>query len=542
VTATLEPGAGRGNGRLLPGPDDGPAPDVPTGQLSHKELAGLTPAEQRTREIAIRPHPGDVALHGRPAGTELAAPEQPTTPQVPAGATGPGAPTKLPSHDLPVLEAYRGVAALMVLVTHVGFTSAAGVQGPWAGWLSRLDFGVTLFFLLSGFLLFRPFVQAAYATRPPVAVRSYLRRRYIRIYPAFLLTVVGVYALSPRARAQPESLWIQTIFMVQNYLTAFAQQLDGMVQMWSLVVEVSFYLTLPVLAWLCLGRGTTMARAHGLVPDADQPLTRRAAKARRRSTRRRIGSVFSLPENVRPHRPAIVLALFFAGSLAWRFGYHITSEGYGRELLWLPAFLDWFTAGMFLAWLRERPTPVPEALRNLAQAPGVCLCLGLAGYWLTTTKGLGGPFDLTGATAAQGMLKHITFSVVATLLLLPAIFGEPGAGWRKWALSPVMRWLGQISFGVFLWHPILMETIRRILGLTVFGGGFWVTLVLTLIVSLIAGTLSWRYVEEPAQRRFRNGFRSGPVGAREPTAFSRLPIARVPLPLLRRRPQPADAQ
>jgi len=79
-----------------------------------------------------------------------------------------------PRHDLPVLEAFRGLAAIMVVFTHVGFISGAGMAGAWAGWLSRLDFGVALFFLLSGFLLFRPFVQAAYDRRPRVEVRSYL--------------------------------------------------------------------------------------------------------------------------------------------------------------------------------------------------------------------------------------------------------------------------------------------------------------------------------------------------------------------------------
>ena len=91
-----------------------------------------------------------------------------TTARGPAHAADPGAEatvssevSNLPKHDLPVLEAYRGIAALMVVLTHVGFFSGLGVVGPWAGWLSRLDFGVTLFFLLSGFLLFRPYALAA---------------------------------------------------------------------------------------------------------------------------------------------------------------------------------------------------------------------------------------------------------------------------------------------------------------------------------------------------------------------------------------------
>jgi len=52
-----------------------------------------------------------------------------------------------------------------------------------------------------------------------------------------------------------------------------------------------------------------------------------------------------------------------------------------------------------------------------------------------------------------------------------------------------------------------MDAIRSLLGLDAFAGGFWITLVLTLAASLIAGTLSWKYVEEPAPRRWRTGRR-----------------------------------
>jgi peptidoglycan/LPS O-acetylase OafA/YrhL len=450
-----------------------------------------------------------------------------------------------PRHDLPVLEAYRGVAALMVVVTHVGFSSGAGVSGTWAGWLSRLDFGVALFFLLSGFLLFRPFVQAAYGYRPPVRVFDYLRRRYVRLYPAFLLVLVGVYVLLPASRDKPESLWVQTFFMVQNYFTAFGQQLDGLVQTWSLVIEVSFYVSLPLLALLVLGRGSRLSRAGQPAEDTPEaPLTRRAAKARAKRAsspkRRRLSTLFTLPPHLQPYRPLIVLGVLFAGSTAWRLGYMITSEGFGRELLWLPAFIDWFVVGMALAWLRERPFPVPEVLRYLANTPGVCLCMALALYWLTTTK-LGGPYDLVGATTGEGVFKHFTYAVTAALLMLPGVLGDPTAEWRRHAVSPVMRWLGQISYGVFLWHPLLMERIRDALNYPVFAGGFWVTLVLTLISSLAVGTLSWRLIEEPAQRRFRNGLRRS--AARPPRQTSELTKTRWGsrlIPRLRGRRTPAE--
>jgi peptidoglycan/LPS O-acetylase OafA/YrhL len=441
-------------------------------------------------------------------------------------ATGRSDPS-LPRHDLPVLEGIRGIAAVMVVITHVGFYSGAGVHGPWSGWLSRLDLSVAIFFVLSGFLLFRSFVLAHYGVRPPVGTRSYLRRRFVRIYPAFLVVLVVNWCLTPLARQDSLTLWVQTVFLVQNYSTSFTSQLDGLVQIWSLVVEVSFYVTLPLLAWLVLGprtastpvrtdvrhdqplRAPTAPTAPAAPP---RPLTRREARAAEAASqasvvRRVVRAQPAAPvrasrsEIWAARRPGLVLALFVVLAVLWRAYFTLHSDGLGPQLLWLPAFLDWFAAGMAMAWLRERPTPVPQQVRTLADSPGVCWSLALALYWLATTR-LAGPYGLEGATASAGLLKHLIYIVITVLMLLPAMFGARSAGWRRAAIHPVMTWLGQISFGVFLWHPMLMEALRRLLGMAAFTGGFWITLVLTLTLSLAAGTLSWRYLEEPVQRRW----------------------------------------
>jgi peptidoglycan/LPS O-acetylase OafA/YrhL len=397
--------------------------------------------------------------------------------------------------------------------------------GAWAGWLSRLDFGVTLFFLLSGFLLFRPFVQAAYGRRPAVPVGSYLRRRYVRIYPAFLTVLFFDYLITPGARAASGELWWETVFMVQNYTVNFLNQLPGLVQTWSLAVELSFYLALPLLARFVLGRGTSAADAStraaalraGQRTRTPTEIRQEALARDRRPLYNRLLAARPWPVEIPALRPGLLITAMVLFSMGWRIYFMWSPGGLDNQLLWLPAFLDWFGAGMAMAWLSERDAPVPRLLREIAGSTGACWSLALAGFWLTTTK-LAGPYGLDGPSPREAMFKHLAYLIVAILVLLPAVFGDPRAPWRAIAGNRFFSWLGRISFGLFLWHPMLMEAIRRMLRMGQIGGSFWLTVTLTLLAGSLAGTLSWRFIEDPLQRRWRNGFRSG---HREPAPSNR---------------------
>ncbi len=131
---------------------------------------------------------------------------------------------------VPALDGLRAVAAGAVLLTHVAFRTGQTQAGAGGAVLARLDVGVAVFFVLSGFLLYP-------ATRP---VRRYALRRAARILPAYwvLLAVVAVIGSVPAA------YW----WLGQGYRT---EPLAGaLTQTWSLVPEVAFYAVLPGLVWL----------------------------------------------------------------------------------------------------------------------------------------------------------------------------------------------------------------------------------------------------------------------------------------------------
>src|SRR4051794_41542872 len=85
----------------------------------------------------------------------------------------------------PLLDPLRAVAALCIVVTHTAAYSHFNSLNPLGAWTARLDCGVAIFFVLSGFLLYRPFVAARLGGRPGPSVGRYARRRLLRIIPAY---------------------------------------------------------------------------------------------------------------------------------------------------------------------------------------------------------------------------------------------------------------------------------------------------------------------------------------------------------------------
>ncbi|RZI80656.1 MAG: acyltransferase, partial [Microbacterium sp.] len=147
----------------------------------------------------------------------------------------------------PGLDTVRALAALAVLATHTSFWAGFYPQGLLGAMTARLDIGVAVFFVLSGFLLGQPFLAAtADGTTPPRAGR-YLWKRFLRIVPLYVVTVVVALLALPENDAAGPSTWIRQLTLTQVYPPA--DLVAGLTHMWSLCVEVAFYLALPLLLW-----------------------------------------------------------------------------------------------------------------------------------------------------------------------------------------------------------------------------------------------------------------------------------------------------
>lgn len=352
------------------------------------------------------------------------------------------------------IDGLRGLAAGSVLVYHAWLYKAGTdpVSSRRDGWvdgaLHELRLGLVLFFVLSGFLLFSPWVRAAIEHGRAPRLRAYALRRVGRILPAYYLALVGSIALlwphdgSPGVRLPPAGdLWLFGVFG-QNLQASTLLKLDP--PMWTLAVEATFYAVLPLLGWLALRRAATIS------PRA---------------------------------RLLAVSALFFAVGVAFN-AWLVANPGLDAYILskQLPAFATYFAVGMAVAVLaHDRVVP--------ARARGALLLAGAAavvvGAWWAADFGAlddRRQWRDTGAALGFGLIVLATWCA--------------GTRQRILAWTPLSG-LGRLSYGVYLWHVPLMVFLRAVGALP---SSTAAAALVALVPTLVIAGASWRWVELPAQR------------------------------------------
>lgn len=368
-----------------------------------------------------------------------------------------------PATTFPALDTLRFVGALAVLTTHVAFWAGDyTVGGAWGTLLARLDVGVALFFVLSGFLLSRPWLARSLDRRPAPATGHYLWKRALRILPLYVITAVLALALIGDNAGRSAGQWVTTLLM----LDTFADSPDpaGLTHMWSLAVEVSFYLVLPLLMLLALGRGGFRAGRLGLVLGAMVAVT----------------CWWHLDGAAR------------AGSLT------------GNPLQWLPAYLAWFALGIGLAAVHElhtrgRHPRLTAPLVALGRQPGVCWALA-AGLLLVSATPLAGPSMLAAPTAAESLTKSLLYAVIGLLVVVTGVYAPAGGGYLRVMTHPWARHLGVISYGLFALHLPVLHLVMHVTGWTLFQVDLVPLWALTLVSSLVVAEVAYRVVERPALR------------------------------------------
>ena len=349
---------------------------------------------------------------------------------------------------VPALTGVRALAAILVLATHAAYTTGKYTHGYLGVVYSRMEIGVPIFFVLSGFLLFGPWVRAAVAGTAEPSLSRYARHRVRRIMPAYVVTVLAAYLIYHFREAGPNpghsvngllrNLTLTQIY-TDSYLYSHLHQ--GLTQMWSLAVEVAFYLVLPGLAYLLL--------------------------------------VLLCRRRWRPGLLLVGLAGLALISPAWMVLVHETEILPDGASLWLPGYLAWFIGGMMLTVL---------AAMGVRSYWFIAIPLATVCYFIAATPIAGEP--TTSPTGlAQAVVKIAFYAVIATLVVAPLALGDRGCYTRLLASRP-MVWLGEISYEIFLVHLVVMEvSMTVVLHWIVYTGNtatlFAVTMALSIPVAWV---------------------------------------------------------
>jgi peptidoglycan/LPS O-acetylase OafA/YrhL len=397
----------------------------------------------------------------------------------PAVAPPPGNPR------FPLFDSLRGLAVLAVVVYHAFVvTGALNRRGIGDAVAVLGGTGPILFFAISGFLLYRPWVAARAAAAPAPRTLRYARRRALRILPAywFALTALAVF---PGIAGVFSADWWRYYLFLQLYDQDTLGL--GIPVAWTLCVEVTFYLGLPLWA-LALRRVRLGAGPHAWL---------------------------------RGELAALAL-LGGAGALVQiAAGRQELSQLAAQSLL---GQSTWFALGMALA-VASVAEPHPERrwrpLRVAIERPTLCWVAAAAAFvaLVLVRSQPGGLFGIVVALRTEQPFAKLCADIVLTavlltLVLLPATFEGRGGGMPRRVLATApLALLGLISYGVYLWHLTIAELLGlpslpprfQAAGLDLSGripnGATPVVLVLTLALSCAVAAASYRFVELPFLRR-----------------------------------------
>ena len=414
---------------------------------------------------------------GRPGGghpvTALIESVETPLDQPPVIGSGPEAAAPRRPPRFPAFDGLRAIAAVTVVVVHVAFVSGLTPKNP-AGvgmYTARLEIGVSVFFLISGFLLYRPFVVAHLAGAPKPRTGAFWLRRLLRIVPAYwlvLFVTTSIFRTGPGDRAG---------------------RMEGLRIALPLPADL-----LPLPGPEGDLRGLVPLRGDDLLPL--HPPLRRPARPTPGPPHRPADPP---PRAGRPGRPGGRSASPGAFTVLQFQSHH--SPYFRLATVWLPAYLDLFALGMGLAvvsaWMHHRDHE-PGWLGS-RWFPWVAWACALACFW--GVSHIGSPVIPVYFESDLDLARQTLYSLFAFFLLLPAVFGPQGRGLiRRFLQWWPMASLGVISYGIYLWH----ETwIYQILGqghYHDFNLEFWAFFLAVLGLSIISASLSYFIVEKPALR------------------------------------------
>jgi peptidoglycan/LPS O-acetylase OafA/YrhL len=357
-------------------------------------------------------------------------------------------------------DIFRGIAALLVFLFHfwVLFFEQQLFSGDFffGSFFEAGHIGVDIFFVISGFLVF---LSLVYST----SIKEYLKRRFWRIVPFALFFIAVLFII----RQEFDLLsWINLgahIFFTQ---ALFAETYHGFPAMWTLSVEALFYLSLIPLVYC----------------------------TRKKLTHLIFGLIFLTILSFLFRYYIAQQDIFFALSHNSHFETLQIQRIFYTEQLW--GKFDQFALGIFLGiiWIfREKFQKFFTPSRSLS-----IFILGFLGlwFWIDIFANLGGGFReiLFYQVFLHGLIGLCTF-----FLFLGFLFLSSKA--RKFFTPPWLLFLGEISYGVYLWHMPVISQIDK------WGFEGWNAFFPSVFFILLFASCTYFFIEKPFIKNRENTFK-----------------------------------
>ncbi len=342
------------------------------------------------------------------------------------------------------LDGLRAFAMVSVFLFHGALTSPRLAEFA-PKLLAHLDTGVQVFFVLSGFLIYRPFVSAHLAGESIPSLRQYSVRRAARIFPAYWVAL-GVLVMfgSISVFGSP---W-RHITLTQSYFRDTGGA--GLAVAWTLTVEVTFYVFAPLWSYV----------------------------VRQFRQRPFVTELFGI-------------AVLFGVGLAARLW-----SGWGTPppaVMVLPTSLCTLSAGMLLAVLASESRRDEGLARHLARLGNPARWWWLAAAALFAVE-CALPYGFFRATSSEIMRDQLLRVPIAFLLVVPGVFGDGGTIRRVLQSAP-MVFLGVVSYGIYLWHTSVINEFHTYSAIHQD-----LQFVVAFFVTLAVATASWYLLERPVLR------------------------------------------
>lgn len=380
------------------------------------------------------------------------------------------------------LEGLRTIGVVAVFATHNGFATGTTYGSRWsigpsghvfrpASLLGHLEIGPAIFFMISAFLLYRPFVSARFAGAEAPSALAFLRRRAVRVFPAYWLAFGILYAVG-QIHADTRFQLLRFLTLTHIYTEQDFFRNPTYVPTWTLATEASFYFFLVAYAALLarVGRDRSVAGRF----------------------RCELGGAAVLVVVAVAFRAVVyTLAPTDASTPHWA---HVAEH-------WLPGTLDIFAVGLVLAavdaYVRSGSAP-PRVLVAFARHPDVCALAAVGWYLLvplTTNASMGIGFS----TGWDAHGRNLFQTLCAATLLVPLVLEGDGRGrYRRFVALPFMAYVGTVSYGIYLWHDHwIVRSVQWSGGRVAFDANFWLVGVSAFVLSLACGAASYHWVERP---------------------------------------------